>query len=45
MFLHHTLSSLFASGLASTYSPTNAVPSALTYFTSLFGMVRGGTTP
>ena len=38
------LSSLFASGLASTYSPTLAVPSVLAHFTSLFGMVRGGTT-
>ena len=26
---------------ATTYSPTNAVPSALTGLTSLFGMVRG----
>ena len=28
--------------LAATYSPTNAVPSALTGLTSLFGMGRGG---
>ena len=28
--------------LATTYSPTDAVPSALTGLTSLFGMVRGG---
>lgn len=42
--MHHTLLSLFASGLAYTYSSTLAVPSVLTHFTSLFGMVRGGTT-
>ena len=28
--------------MAATYSPTNAVPSALTGLTSLFGMGRGG---
>ena len=28
---------------AATYSPANAVPSALMSLTSLFGMVRGGT--
>jgi hypothetical protein len=30
---------------ATTYSPTIAVPSALTGLTSLFGMGRGGTPP
>ena len=34
----------FASGLASTYFPMLVVPSVLTHFASLFGMVRGGTT-
>ena len=42
--MHHMLSSLFASGLAPTYSPTIAVPLALTHFTSLFGRGRGGAT-
>ena len=41
LFMHHMLSSLFASGLALTYSPTHVVPSALTHFTSLFGMDKG----
>jgi len=35
------LSFLFINS-AATYSPTNAVPSALTGLTSLFGMGRGG---
>jgi hypothetical protein len=30
---------------ATTYSPTNAVPSALAGLTSLFGMGRGGSLP
>ena len=29
--------------MAATYSPTNAVPSALLSLTTLFGMGRGGT--
>ena len=33
----------FSKKSATTYSPTNAVPSALTGLTSLFGMGRGGT--
>ena len=31
------------SKMAATYSPTNAVPSAMLSLTTLFGMGRGGT--
>jgi len=31
--------------VATTYSRANALPSALVYFTSVFGMGTGGTTP
>ena len=37
------LSEGFCLKSATTYSPTNAVPSALAGLTSLFGMGRGGT--
>ena len=37
-----TISNEGVKNLAATYSPTDAVPSALTGLTTLFGMGRGG---
>jgi hypothetical protein len=40
---HQIISGGLLKKSATTYSPANAVPSALMGLTSLFGMVRGGT--